>query len=341
MNRLSFVTLRLQTELPKLASTKISTLSPRLASFGHSTEASYMKTSRIKQHVCLFILIILSSFSLHVSAAQTKTTSSKIDSNVIYGNDDREDYFAVQDPALRHLADSTVALIRAANVRNHGETSQIFTVQYGSSRGLCKEERFYEQETAPICSGFLVTPDTIVTAGHCINTQATCNNINFVFDFKMTSADSSVQSVPTDRVFFCKQLVYSIAIHDGLDFAVVKLDRPVTHVAPLSLRAAGEIQVGEALTVMGHPYGLPLKIAGGANVRSVNPVYFKANLDTYGGNSGSAVFNSVTGSVEGILVRGERDFDIGNGCKISHRCADDACMGEDVTRIDQVLPYIQ
>ena len=51
------------------------------------------------------------------------------------------------------------------------------------------------------------------------------------------------------------------------------------------------------------------KVAGGAKVRSNNNgVYFVANLDTYGGNSGSAVFNLQTREVEGILVRGENDY---------------------------------
>jgi hypothetical protein len=63
-----------------------------------------------------------------------------------------------------------------------------------------------------------------------------------------------------------------------------------------------------------------------------------ANLDTYGGNSGSPVFNHRTGEVEGILVRGENDYvyDPGQGCQVSNRCASDVCRGEDVTYITNV-----
>ena len=35
--------------------------------------------------------------------------------------------------------------------------------------------------------------------------------------------------------------------------------------------------------------------------------WFMANLDSFEGNSGSAVFNELTGEVEGILVRGKPD----------------------------------
>ena len=44
------------------------------------------------------------------------------------------------------------------------------------------------------------------------------------------------------------------------------------------------------LVVIGHPSGLPTKIADGAWVRNnESEYYFVTNLDTFGGNSGSAV----------------------------------------------------
>ena len=84
---------------------------------------------------------------------------------------------------------------------------------------------------------------------------------------------------------------------------------------------------------MGHPSGLPLKFANGAQVKDTsNASYFVANLDTYGGNSGSPVFNEDDGTVEGILVRGDTDFVRDNGCFISNVCPTTGCRGEDVTR---------
>jgi ankyrin repeat protein len=91
--------------------------------------------------------------------------------------------------------------------------------------------------------------------------------------------------------------------------------------------------------VIGSPSGLPLKVASGAKVRdNLHPFYFNANLDTFQGNSGSAVFNAETGVVEGILVRGEEDF-IPNHekkCVEANRCDDDKCRGEDVTRMTAI-----
>jgi V8-like Glu-specific endopeptidase len=87
--------------------------------------------------------------------------------------------------------------------------------------------------------------------------------------------------------------------------------------------------------VIGHPTGLPTKVSAGANVRSVNDVYFVANLDTFGGNSGSAVFNAETGEIEGILVRGERDYryNSARGCYVPNTCVNLGCRGEDSTLI--------
>ena len=72
----------------------------------------------------------------------------------------------------------------------------------------------------------------------------------------------------------------------------------------------------------------------------VKDQFLVANLDTYGGNSGSAVFNATDGKIEGVLVRGEMDYVFKNGCRISNVCATDACRGEDVTLIERVLPAL-
>ena len=46
---------------------------------------------------------------------------------------------------------------------------------------------------------------------------------------------------------------------------------------------------------MGHPLGLPVKYAANASVRENGVAdHFVTNLDSYGGNSGSAVFNAAT-----------------------------------------------
>jgi V8-like Glu-specific endopeptidase len=98
----------------------------------------------------------------------------------------------------------------------------------------------------------------------------------------------------------------------------------------------GMASADQEVFVIGHPVGLPLKYAGNAKITDNSPsTYFSANLDTFGGNSGSPVFSMVDGKhiVEGILVRGETDFVEVNGCTRSQVYPTTGQMGENCTRV--------
>ena len=89
---------------------------------------------------------------------------------VIYGVDDRVDIFAVTDAALLQDADCLVALFDAADVTDNGDgTSTVATSNFGTSRNLCAGEPFRDQPIGAFCSGFLVAPDLVATAGHCVD----------------------------------------------------------------------------------------------------------------------------------------------------------------------------
>jgi subtilisin-like proprotein convertase family protein len=244
------------------------------------------------------------------------------------------------------LARSTAMLTYKTNLTidpNDPTVSSLPLETFGDSYGLCEEEPFRDQPNPAFCSGFLVAPTILVTAGHCVRTQSSCDETAFVFDFALTSQDREVTRLASESVYTCRRLVASVMESGSQsDFAVIELDRPVTGREPLRFRREGAIELNTPITVIGHPAGLPTKISGGANVRNVDSgAYFVANLDTYGGNSGSAVFNDATGEVEGILVRGENDFVSRGECRVSNVCENDACRGEDVTRATEFAPYIE
>ncbi len=262
---------------------------------------------------------------------------------VIYGTDTRHDLYAESNPFVKLVADSTVAVLRTDDLTLLSDGSvKINQMPFGFSHMLCPTERFFSQGTAPYCTGFLIASDTVVSAGHCITSQIDCDDTSFVFGFSYFTPDRPPDSVPSSDVFRCKSVVHTQSVSSGADFSVVKLDRPVLWHFPLRVRSQGQVEIGDPMTVIGYPSGLPLKIADGAHVRRTDKAeYFVANLDTYGGNSGSPVFNSNTLEVEGVLVRGERDFTpTDNNCLISNICPTNGCRGEDVTRIREVLPYL-
>jgi len=266
-------------------------------------------------------------------------TSFAQQANVIYGNDDRKNYYEV-DPAYQKLADATAVQVLPQELIAENGHIRLNTVPYGTSMALCQTEPFYSEPTIGHCSAFLVAPDVMITAGHCVSTPSSCESARFVFGFRMTSVKvPNIWETSSSEIYSCAKILHSIST-EAEDFAVVQLDRPVTQHTPLLYRSTGGPQLGESLMVIGYPEGLPVKIAGGAHVRAMNPNFLTANLDTYGGNSGSAVFSVDTGLVEGILVRGDNDFVTQNGCYVSNRCPDSGCHGEDVTLISKILPYL-
>lgn len=289
------------------------------------------------------------------------------EAKVIYGDDNRSDYFAA--PATRRgLADSVVSLWSAAKVTALPDGSfslktklfgdRLFDYEGGK---LCPSEPYREQPVGAHCSGTLVGEDLVMTAGHCIDTQAQCDDTKLVFGFAvMKEGGKAPAAVPAANVYSCKSIVASkleSTVHGkmtleeaakkgillDLDYSIIKLDRKVTGRKPLPINRAGGLAKGTDILVVGHPVGLPVKVADGAsviNLRGSEP-YFEANLDSYGGNSGSGVFNSRTGLIEGILVRGRTDFvKTPAACYVSNVLEQNASRGEGVTKISLLKGFI-
>lgn len=258
---------------------------------------------------------------------------------VIYGKDNRHDLYSYANPKVVTLAKSTVALVKSSDLRKSSTLSTLLADTYAESMGLCSTERFKDQPAGAFCSGFLIAPNKIMTAGHCIESNADCADTKFVFDYAMKDASNARLSFSDSQIYSCKKILGRKLESKGLDFAVIELDRAVTGRAPLKLSKNTALKASSKIFVIGHPSGLPTKVTDSAKVRAVKASegFFVTNLDTYGGNSGSAVFNELTHEVEGILVRGENDFDDIGSCRVSHEVGEDEGRGEDVTLISKVI----
>jgi hypothetical protein len=232
--------------------------------------------------------------------------------NVIYGDDNRKDYYDITDPGLIEASDAVCLVVHTSELTDNGDGTYTLAATpwtFQSGYTLCPDERFRGQLEAGFCTGFLVGPDILATAGHCIS-SSTCGTRAFVFGFRKNDSLTTAPTVyDADDIYFCSGIIDQVLSGD-VDHAVLQLDRPVVGRAPLYIRRTGLVSNGDPLAVIGHPSAIPLKAAGGAIVRNnlgTTP-YFQANLDTYGGNSGSPVFNLNNYVVEGILVRGAPDF---------------------------------
>ena len=276
-------------------------------------------------------------------AMLTTATVTQARNKVIYGPDDRKDLHEVKRALHLDLAASTAAMIEKNSITTDGDSVTISSSTL-ESRGICASEKFSQQQTAAMCSGFLVGEDLLVTAGHCIQSKSDCRRYNWVFNYAHKEKNSDI-NVTTEDVYGCKEIIERTLDNSTMDdYALIRLDRKVVNRTPLTVRKEGKIESGTKIVVIGHPTGLPTKVADNAWVRDNNrDKYFAANLDTFGGNSGSAVFNADTGVVEGILVRGEQDYeyDYSQGCRVVFKCKDNGCRGEDVTRITNIQALME
>src|SRR5690606_18271087 len=74
--------------------------------------------------------------------------------------------------------------------------------QVGFPYRVCSDEKFVRQQTGAKCTGFLIAPDIMVTAGHCISHESECQDFQWAFDYKYNTA-----SMSKNLVFESHQLV--------------------------------------------------------------------------------------------------------------------------------------
>lgn len=267
---------------------------------------------------------------------QIPNTKRGFSIKAIYGVDNRLDWHESPGQTKEYWAKATLALIPSYSVIKREEGYEVLGTDYEDEVGLCAGHPFAKQPAAGFCSGFLVSEDLVVTAGHCVRSIGECHRTKFVFDFAKQFSDQEDYHVDDSAVYSCSEIVKREAETD--DFAVIRLDRPVEGRTPLNLRRQGVVGVGEQVMLIGHPMGLPSKIADGGFVQSAGNVIL-ATVDAFAANSGSVILNSQTGLVEGILVAGEPDYKYQGGCRVEAVCGA-GCSGEVITPISKVLPYI-
>lgn len=262
---------------------------------------------------------------------------------VIYGEDNREDIYLVADTGVLKNAATVVGFFRKTDLVFFPDKSVALRnkTTIKSVYGLCDDEPFCNQYVGPYCTGFAVSPKMIASAGHCMK-GVSLNDFVCIFGYRLNSSDSTVTRFSADQVYYPDSVINGLTTQSK-DYLLVKVKGtiPASHISAIDKKEVAMPM--KNIYVIGHPWGLPAKVAGNAEVRSNdNPDFFIANLDTYKGNSGSPVYSSSTNQVIGILVGGERDLQTipVENCARSYRCSDTGCRGESVTRVKYLLPHL-
>ncbi len=169
--------------------------------------------------------------------------------------------------------------------------------------------RFLDQPIAGFCTGFLIAPDLLVTAGHCITDQERLLSTVWIFDYtsdvQFDLAGKYITVPESNQYQGIEILDRQLSENGEYDYAIIRLNRKVTGRKPYKFRTGGAVKFDQMIAMIGSPGGLPLKLADSAHVTN-NETYatsFLTDLDAFHGNSGGPVFNML-GFIEGILVRG-------------------------------------
>jgi alpha-tubulin suppressor-like RCC1 family protein/V8-like Glu-specific endopeptidase len=260
------------------------------------------------------------------SAEGEQSDVAQVRAPIIYGSDDRgqgrdasAERAVLTRASVAFVPETALTFPDAEHVRLHGPTLK-------DALGVCSDEPFAQESVISTCSGTLVAADLVLTAGHCVSATG-CNGARVVFGYAL-NAESEVPLLSVDQVATCVEVV-NRSTTGGLDFALVRVNHVPPGVAPVPVRVGDRaLALDQRLVVIGHPTGLPQKIADNAWVsasRADTRDFFAANLDVFPGSSGGGVFDEDSGELVGLVARGPDGGYVrnpGESCFRAQRVAD-------------------
>ncbi len=278
------------------------------------------RARRLKSQLVGSTLFLLFAFSCTTEVG-LRSDASRTSSAVIYGSDDRLEYYEYPTATFRRpAAESSAALVHESLIHLSG-TGKVSLPEksMGEVFGLCPDEPFWSQPAMAECSGTLVNDDLVLTAGHCLD-RVSCAEWRFVFGFYY-EASKRLPALTDSDVYHCRSVVAAeVSASDAdfeVDYAWVRLDRPVAppYRPALVLKDIVPIERGASVTVISYGEGLPVKIDSGGRVADERPWsldHFITSNDNFHGSSGAGVYDS-SGYLRGIVARGEHDYVVNIG----------------------------
>jgi len=228
----------------------------------------------------------------------------------IYGQFDNEFITNNSPTNLKHMATGISLIVPKKNIRRYDKNTKVINARELSRVGnICRSERFSDNLASPGgCTGFLVAPNLVATAGHCIKDKNDCKRMNMVFGVTVAKEIESGFQIANNNIYSCKKIIKTTSTNE-LDFALIQLDRDVQARHIFELGDDAELTTKSSVYMMGHPMGLGVTYTEpGPVVSTISNSLFRARIDSFGGNSGSPVIDEESNKVVGILKGGQDDF---------------------------------
>ncbi len=235
---------------------------------------------------------------------------------------------------LKNAASVAIVVERS---KLHALTDSLYQLDVGATLGelysLCPGEPFSGQPVIGVGTAFVVGENTMMTAAHVF--EGNLHDYVIIFGFEMVNQVGAYEKIIHRRdVFFPAK---AEASREDLDLVLFRVDRPLNR-SPFSLSLKSGLKKGTPVYMIGHPTGLPKKVALNASILSSdNAGFYYTTLDSFQGNSGSPVFDLETNEVIGVLVSGMVDYAWNGSCNYSALCKPPYCLGEKVIRINGFL----
>ena len=169
-------------------------------------------------------------------------------------------------------------------------------------------------------TGFLVTNRHLVTAAHVVD-PATLDRAAFVFGVNasdlLPATDDGLPErfrIPAERVYYGKNIFVPGPVLAVDDIVVIELDSKISpddkqpKLVPLAIAALDSLQGEQEVALVGHARLQPLTITAAKaasdnlpHVLSLGPRVIHTNIDSFQGNSGSALLD-MAGDVLGVQM---------------------------------------
>lgn len=163
------------------------------------------------------------------------------------------------------------------------------------------------------CTATHIGNNYVVTAGHCLDnpqtSQTACSELKVEWYYR--SSRTNMQSPPRENIVGqCQEIIsweFNLSDLNTVDHAIFRVDQaPLTKV---DIDPKPNLEINSKVTQFSHPGGLPLIWSSDCEITLKPYQYFQHNCWGASGSSGSALIDSDTNKLVGVLSMGrDRTF---------------------------------